>query len=162
MSYSRGYSLLSFSITLYHTIYSSPSYQTRRHIAALRAKEPNVKIEIWWCPSHQGIEGNEVADKWAKHAADEPDAHGVEWFATRNPDGTVTQRRFPLPRSLANVKRESSEKKWQNAKSWTREMLGALATANTGPAKSKNRTPRSPRPTSASPPGSTSSRRGTA
>jgi len=31
-----------------------------------------------WCPSHQGIEGNEVADGWAKLAADEPDAHGVE------------------------------------------------------------------------------------
>jgi hypothetical protein len=98
--------------------------EARRHIAALRAKEPNVKIEIRWCPSHQGIEGNEVADKWAKHAADEPDAHGVEWFATRNPDGTVTQRHFPLPRSLANVKRESSEKKWQDAKRWTRKMLG--------------------------------------
>jgi len=36
-----------------------PKYalEARRHIAALRAKEPNVKIEIRWCPSHQGIEG---------------------------------------------------------------------------------------------------------
>ena len=31
--------------------------EARRHTAALRAKEPNVKIEIRWCPSHQGIEG---------------------------------------------------------------------------------------------------------
>ena len=52
--------------------------EARRHIASLRAKEPNAKIEIRWCPSHQGIEGNEVADQWAKLAADEPDAHGVE------------------------------------------------------------------------------------
>jgi len=40
------------------------------------------------------------------------------------PDGTATQRHFPLPRSLANVKRESSEKKRQDAKSWTRKKLG--------------------------------------
>jgi len=40
--------------------------EARRHIAALRAKQPNVKIEIRWCPSHQGIEGNEIADQWAK------------------------------------------------------------------------------------------------
>ena len=30
--------------------------EARRRIAALPAKEPNVKIEIRWCPSHQGIE----------------------------------------------------------------------------------------------------------
>jgi len=42
----------------------------------------------------------------------------------QNSDGTITQRHFPLPRSLANVKREPSEKKWRDAKSWTRKMLG--------------------------------------
>ena len=56
----------------------------RKHIAALRAKEPGVKIEIRWCLSNQGIEGNEVADEWAKQAADEPDSHGVEWFDFRD------------------------------------------------------------------------------
>jgi len=55
-------------------------------------------------PKPQGIEGNEIADEWAKLAADEPDAHGVEWFSTTNPDGTVSERVFPLPRSFANVK----------------------------------------------------------
>jgi len=69
----------------------------RRHIATLRAKEPNVRIEIRWYPSHQGIEGNEVADKWAKLVADGADAHRMEWLSTRNPDGTVIQRHFPLP-----------------------------------------------------------------
>jgi len=68
--------------------------ESRRRIAALRAKEPTVGIEIRWCPSHQG---NEIADKWAKLAAGEPDAHGVEWFWTADPDGTVRERVFPLP-----------------------------------------------------------------
>jgi len=95
--------------------------EARRHIATLRAKEPNVKVEIRWRPSHQGIEGNEIADEWAKIAADEPDAHGVEWFSTTNPDGTVSERVFPLPRSFANVKRGLSERRWQDAKGWARK-----------------------------------------
>jgi len=97
--------------------------EARRHIAALRAKEPNVKIEIRWCPSHQGIEGNEIADQWAKLAADGPDAHGVEWFSTTNPDGSVSERKFPLPRSLANVKRGISEQKREDASNWAKKQL---------------------------------------
>src|ERR1700712_3248412 len=97
--------------------------EVRRYIAALRAKEPNIKIEIRWCPSHQGIEGNEVADGWAKLAADEPDAHGVEFLSSNNPDGTTSPRHFPLPRSLANVKRGFSEKRRQDTKAWTEKML---------------------------------------
>ena len=42
----------------------------RKHIAIIRAEEPGVKIESRRCPSHQGIEGNEVAGGWAKLAAD--------------------------------------------------------------------------------------------
>jgi len=66
--------------------------EAREHIAALRTKEPNVRIEIRWCPSHQGIEGNEIADEWAKLEGDEPDAHGVEWFSIRNTDGSDSER----------------------------------------------------------------------
>jgi len=97
--------------------------EARRHIAALRAKEPNGRVEIRWCPNHQGIEGNEVADKWAKLAADEPDAHGVEWFSTTNLDGSASEREFPLPRSLANVKRGFSERNRADAKGWARVQL---------------------------------------
>ena len=63
-----------------------------------RAKGPGVYIEIRWCPSHQGIEGNEIASEWAKQAAGEPDAHGVEWLDFKDPDGILRMRRFPLPR----------------------------------------------------------------
>jgi len=52
--------------------------EARRHITTLEAKDLNIQIEIRWCPSHQGIEGNEIADEWAKLAADEPDTHRVE------------------------------------------------------------------------------------
>jgi len=82
-----------------------------------------VKIEIRWRPSHQGIEGSEVADGWAKLAADEPDAHGVEWFSTTNPDASVSERKFHLPRSLANAKRGFSEQKWAHPKGWARKQL---------------------------------------
>jgi len=80
-------------------------------------------LKIRWCPSHQGIEGNEVAGEWAKLAADEPDAHGVEWFSTTNPDGTTSARKFPLPRSLANVKRGFSEQKRSDTRSWATRQL---------------------------------------
>ena len=86
--------------------------EARRHIAALRVMEPNAQIEIRWCPSH-GIEGNEMADEWVKLAADEPDAHGVEWFSTTVPDGTVRERVFPLPQSLANVSEGSPSRNGQ-------------------------------------------------
>jgi len=52
-----------------------------------------------------------------------PDAHGVEWLSTTDPDGKVTKRDFPLPRSLANVKRGFSEQKWADSKNWTRKKL---------------------------------------
>jgi len=59
----------------------------------------------------------------AKLAADEPDADGVEWLSTTNPDGTVIERVFPLPMSFANVKRGFSERRWQDAKGWARKKL---------------------------------------
>jgi ribonuclease HI len=75
----------------------------RKHIAALRSARPDITIEIRWCPAHKGVPGNEKADEWAKLAAANPDARGVE----------------PLPRSLAHLKREISEKKWTEARQWT-------------------------------------------
>jgi ribonuclease HI len=74
----------------------------RKHIAELRHTRPDITIEIRWCPAHKGVPGNEKADEWAKLAAGTPNARGVEC----------------LPRSLAHLKREISEKKWSEARQW--------------------------------------------
>jgi hypothetical protein len=86
--------------------------QARKHIAALRRARPDITIEIRWCPAHKGVSGNK-ADEWAKLAAEEPDARGVEWmrFSVRN-----RARPMPPPRSIAHLKREISEKKWAEAR----------------------------------------------
>jgi len=76
----------------------------RQHIATLRRTRPDITIEIRWCPAHKGVTGNEKADEWAKLAAEKPDARGVE----------------ALPRSLAHLKREISERKWTEAHQWAR------------------------------------------
>ena len=47
----------------------------------------------------------------------------IEWFSTTNPDGSVSTRKFPLPRSLANVKRGFSEQKREDARGWARKQL---------------------------------------
>jgi len=76
----------------------------------------NITIEIRWCPAHKGVPGNEMADEWAKLAAEKPDASGVEWLSCSDRPGART---MPLPRSLAHLKREISEKKRAEARQWT-------------------------------------------
>ena len=66
-------------------------------------------------PVVSGPPGHRRKRKWAKLAADEPNAHGV-------PRGRVSQRRFPLSRSLGNLKRGSSEKKWAGAQGWAKKL----------------------------------------
>jgi len=64
-------------------------------------------------PGSQGVAGNEKADESAKIAAEEPDARGVEWLSYLDRNKV---RGVPLPRSLAHLKREISEKKWVEAR----------------------------------------------
>jgi len=85
--------------------------QARKHIATLWRARPGIIIEIRWCPAHKGVSGNEKADECAKLAAEEPDAHSVEWLQ-------AGARPMPLPRFLAHLKREISEKKWAEARRW--------------------------------------------
>ena len=47
-----------------------------------------------------------VLDEWAKLAAEEPDARGVEWLEYSDRAGA---RAMPLPRSPAHLKREITE-----------------------------------------------------
>jgi len=71
---------------------------------------PDIVIEIRWCPAHKGVAGNEKADEWAKIAAEEPHTRGVEWLNYAY-DGRTEVGAMTLPRSLANLKQEISEKK---------------------------------------------------
>jgi len=80
--------------------------EKRQHIATLRRAAPDISIEVRWCPVREGVEGNEQADRWAKLAANEPDTLGVEWPEEAR------------PRSLANIRREISEKKWMEVRQW--------------------------------------------
>ena len=109
------------------------AFQARKYIATLRKARPNITIGIRWCPAHKGAAGNENADEWAKLAVGEPDAHGVEWLGY---SGRVEVRAMPLPRSLAHLKREISEKKWMEARQW----------AGGRTFKTKYRVPKSQRP----------------
>jgi ribonuclease HI len=89
--------------------------QARKHIATLGKASPDMVIEIRWRPAHEGILGNEKAYEWAKLAAEEPDARGVEWHRYADRYG---KRPVSLPRSLTYLKREILERKWKEAKEW--------------------------------------------
>jgi ribonuclease HI len=71
--------------------------QARKHIATLRRARPDIIVEIRWCPAHQGAPENEKADEWAKLAAEEPGARGVEWLqAGARPSLREQVERSPL------------------------------------------------------------------
>ena len=90
--------------------------QARKHMTTLRRARKGIVIEIRWRPAQKGVAGNEKADEWAKIAAGEPNTHGVEWLSSSGRTGVWVA---PLPRSLASLKREISEKKWAEARQWT-------------------------------------------
>jgi ribonuclease HI len=72
---------------------------TRQNIRTLRRAQPDITTEIRRYPAHKGVPGNEKVDEWAKLAAENAEARGVE----------------SLPRSLAHLRRKISEKKWSEA-----------------------------------------------
>ena len=123
--------------------------QARRQIAALRRARPGIIIEIRWCPAHKGVEGNEKADEWAKVATEEPDTRGVEWL---NDSDRTEARPMPLPRSLANLNLEISEKKCVEARRW----------AGGPTSRKKYKMPESHKPDGTIPESSKGSPRGTA
>jgi len=89
--------------------------QARKHVATLHQSRPGIIIEVWSCPAHKGVAGNEKADEWAKIGPEKPGTRGVQ---SPNFPVRAEVRGAPLPRSLANLKREISEKKWVEARQW--------------------------------------------
>ena len=87
--------------------------KAREWVGRLRRTRPGMSIELRCCPAHEGVEGNERADREANVAAEEPDGRGVEWLGYTDRYG---RRRMPLPRSIANIRREVAEKKWVEAR----------------------------------------------
>jgi len=75
-----------------------------RHITTLRKARLDITIEIQRRPDQSGLPGNGKADGWAKLAAGESGARGVEWmrFSDRYVWHTTDA---PLPMSLAHLKR---------------------------------------------------------
>jgi hypothetical protein len=92
--------------------------KAQQHIAVLRRAVPGIIIEVRWYPAHEGVEGNEQADKWAKLVAEEPDARGEEGLEWMTYSDQPEEQSMPLPRSLANIRREITEKKWAEAQKW--------------------------------------------
>ena len=81
----------------------------QKALSTLRKLEPGVKVKIRWYPARKG---NEIVDGCAKQAPDESDERGVEWLSYSD---RYWKRSMPLPRSLANLKREVAEaKKWSH------------------------------------------------
>jgi len=84
--------------------------KARRHITSIQRGVPGAIIEIRWCPAHEGVEGNEKADEWAKLMADEPDAQGVEGLEWMTYSDPPEEHSMPLPRCLANIKWKIAKK----------------------------------------------------
>jgi hypothetical protein len=70
------------------------------------------KIEYHWVPGHSKVEGNEVADKAAKDAAQ----------SLKN-QGTTHLTRKERYTSLPHLHRTTKEKKWSDTKSWLKESI---------------------------------------
>jgi len=107
--------------------------QARKHTAEPLGARPSIAIEIRWCSAHKGIPGNKKADEWEKIAAEEPNTRGVGWLSYLD---RVEACMVPLPRSLANLKREIFDKKWAEARQW----------ADGRTSKTKYRMPKSQKP----------------
>ena len=88
----------------------------RRHLHELRTQEPDVRVEIGWCPAHKGVGGNEIVDGWPNRPP--TPRMSATPSGLKHLDSYGRKRSMPFSRSLAHHKREIVEAKWVEAKQW--------------------------------------------
>lgn len=90
----------------------SPGQQLRSRILSLYTTilqaNPSVQLTFVWVPGHQGIEGNEEADDWAKKAALGELEDGIEVIgsgsqASRVKEGRMLDDFLNLPKSSTSI-----------------------------------------------------------
>ena len=84
-------------------------------IEALKAEQPETKINIIWVPGHMDIEGNETADKAAKEAAKSKGNPGTVPFHYR----TLKSARNVV---IKQTSRNEWEQAWKNGKGTARHL----------------------------------------
>jgi ribonuclease HI len=85
---------------------------------SLRQAMNRCKVMLRWVPAYKGIEGNEIADCWAKVVA-------------KGEEGEL--RRVEREMSLAHVKRRTSEERQVKSKRWIQEKLKGTSHCNSEP-----------------------------
>ena len=77
----------------------------------------------------------------SKLAADEPDAHGVEWFSFTNPRGQVRKRLFPSQDPWPTSNEVSRRRNGRMEKNWVKKRLSKTSNRKRRPSEKQKPDP---------------------